>query len=263
MHESNWFWYPRKVVQPRIRFFCFPHAGAGASALPFRDWAPLLPPDVELVVVELPGRGRRFREPLLWSMPQVIDSLSASFEKVQLSTPFVFFGHSLGALIAFELARWLQSGGKPRPEFLIVSGRRAPHFPETERLSDLPEAEFLQSLRNYEGTPSQFFDNPELMTLLAAILRADFRLAEDYRCEPGPPLHVPMAALGGLGDERESHAGLLRWQDHGSAAFDCRMFPGGHFYLQDEGRREVQDYVFGVVRAVLARLRVQSLSATG
>jgi medium-chain acyl-[acyl-carrier-protein] hydrolase len=150
-----------------------------------------------------------------------------------LDLPFAFFGHSLGAIIAFEVARQLRREQRPLPVHLFISAGRAPQFRDRERVAyDLPEAEFIEELRRLNGTPAEVLENPELMQLMLPMLRADFAVAETYTYVPEPPLSCPISAYGSTDDKSVSRAELEGWRNHTTGAFSLQMFRGDHFYLQ-------------------------------
>ncbi|HYP01402.1 MAG TPA: alpha/beta fold hydrolase, partial [Pyrinomonadaceae bacterium] len=152
-----------------------------------------------------------------------------------LDRPFAFFGHSMGAMIAFELARHLRELGSPQPVHLFVSGRRAPQIPRAPRVRyDAPEPEFIEELRSLEGTPPEVFSHPELLQLMLPLLRADFSVVHTYAYTPAPPLDCPITAIGGLQDEEANHEHLEGWREHTRAAFKLRMLEGNHFFLNTE-----------------------------
>lgn len=213
----------------RIRLFCFPYAGGGAAV--FRGWGALAPPEIHVVPVHLPGRGNRFTEPALTRCDALVEQLADELEPY-MDAPFAFFGHSMGAMLAFELTRRLRAGGKALPEHLLVAGRRAPQRPSDKRkLHGLPEDEFLQELRSLDGTPDEILEHPELMELFSPILRADFELCETYAFREDEPLDLPFSAFGGLEDPDVSRDDLMAWKEHTRGPFKLRMFPGGHFFL--------------------------------
>jgi medium-chain acyl-[acyl-carrier-protein] hydrolase len=184
-----------------------------------------------VVPVHLPGRGNRFTEPALTRSDALVEQLASELEPF-LDVPFAFFGHSMGAMLAFELARRLRAGGGPLPEHLLVSGRRAPQRPRDKReLHSLPEDEFREELRSLNGTPDELLEHPELMELFSPILRADFELCETYAFHEDAPLDVPISAFGGLEDKDVSREDLTAWKEHTRGPFRLRMFPGGHFFL--------------------------------
>lgn len=213
----------------RLRLFCFPYAGGSAAV--YREWGRLLPAEIQVAAVQLPGRGSRFTERLLQRLDGVVEQLAAELAPF-MDRPFAFFGHSMGALTAFELTRHLRRAGGPLPERLVVSGRRAPQLPgERVPLHELPEEEFLDELRRLNGTPEEILESRELMELFSPVLRADFAVCETYRYAEEPPLEIPVSALGGLADPDVGREAVEAWREQTRAAFVLRMFPGGHFFL--------------------------------
>jgi medium-chain acyl-[acyl-carrier-protein] hydrolase len=149
-----------------------------------------------------------------------------------LDMPFAFFGHSMGAMISFELARLLRARRALEPAHLFISGRRAPHLPPDEPPSyGLPEPEFIEKVRELNGTPREVLEHPELMQLLLPVLRADFEMVQTYEYEPGPPLDTPVSVFGGLLDGEVSREHLEAWRGHTRGPFRLRMLPGDHFFL--------------------------------
>jgi medium-chain acyl-[acyl-carrier-protein] hydrolase len=209
--------------------FCFPYAGGGSSA--FHAWQAGLPPDVEVCLVQLPGREARLREPLFTRLDPLVQALAQSLRS-WLNVPFAFFGHSMGALISFELAYRMALQNEPGPIHLFVSGRNAPQVPDPNApIHQLPEARFIEELRHYNGTPETILQNAELMQLFIPILRADFAIIETYVYTPRAPLNCPLSVFGGLQDHLCDQAGLAAWREQTRGVFRVRMFPGGHFFL--------------------------------
>jgi medium-chain acyl-[acyl-carrier-protein] hydrolase len=211
------------------RLFCFHHAGGAATA--YRRWVSLLPRNLELICIQLPGRENRFREPFARDVESLVESLAESIVS-HLDRPFVFFGHSMGALVAFELARLLEEQGKPSPTHLAVSACPAPHLPDRRKLSHLEDSSLLEEIQRMGGSPKEFFENEELRELLLPILRADFRLCDTYRYREGPPLACSITALGGEDDPWADQDDLTAWAGHTVADFTLKVFPGDHFYFQ-------------------------------
>ena len=226
---SQWFARPKPNPQARLRLFCFPYAGG--SALAFRKWPQHLPPGVEVWAAQLPGRGSRIREPPYSSLTAMVEDLAVAI-RPHLDRPFAFFGHSMGAMISFELARLLRRQGGAAPAHLFVSGRRAPQIPDTDPPTyNLPDAELVEELRRLNGTPPEVLEHPELMGLMLPLLRADFEVVETYSYQPGPPLDCRLSAFGGLQDEDVTREHLDGWREQTTSHFAVRMFEGDHFYL--------------------------------
>ena len=224
---GNWFSSLDERPGAKVRLFCFPHAGAGASA--FRGWR--LPAEIAVCPVMLPGRESRIAETPFDSMAPLVEALSQSVGP-HLERPFVFFGHSMGAVIAFELARSLRRTGRPLPLYLLVSGARAPQFRRGHVPPPPPsDTELLDQLRHLDGTPREVLGNDELMRMMLPAMRADTTLYRNYIYVEEPPLACPIRAYGGSDDPNISRAQLEAWAAETTADFKLRMFPGGHFYL--------------------------------
>jgi medium-chain acyl-[acyl-carrier-protein] hydrolase len=215
------------------RVFCFPYAGGGPGA--FRSWSRLLDPKVGLYAIQLPGRESRIGEPPLASLPPIVEQLTpvlADEVGGAAAFPYAFFGHSLGALVAFAVCRDFHRDGIRLPDKLVVSGARAPHLPQRRPpIHALPEPEFIDELRRLEGTPEEALANAELMELLIPMLRADSAVSETYEHEERPPLPCPIVAFGGQDDEDVTVDDVLAWGMHTSSGFEHRIFPGGHFFV--------------------------------
>jgi medium-chain acyl-[acyl-carrier-protein] hydrolase len=224
-----WFSCPASRARARVQLFCFPYAGAGASI--YRDWPEALAPDVEVWFAHLPGRERRIAEPSLTSIDAIAGAASDALRGC-LFRPYALFGHSMGALIAFEVCRSLRSVTVPTPACLMASGYRAPHLPNPrEPIHDLTATEFRRKLAELAGTPPSVIANEELMELLLPTLRADFMVVDNYRHHPGPPLAASLRVYGGRADPEVPTAALEAWRQHTTGDFALTLFEGGHFFL--------------------------------
>jgi medium-chain acyl-[acyl-carrier-protein] hydrolase len=209
--------------------FCFPYAGGGASI--YRGWGSSLPGDLEVCPVQIPGRESRLREPAFDHLEPMVAAIAEALDP-HLGLPFVFFGHSMGAMIAFELARVLRRRGRPQPLHLFVSGRRAPQLPAREEpIHALPEPEFIAKLRELNGTPEEVLQHEELMKLIIPLLRTDFSVNETYEYKEEEPLQAGISAFGGLGDEEVTREDVEAWKEHTRGRFRMRMLPGDHFFI--------------------------------
>lgn len=226
---DSWIACRKPSPQARLRLFCFPYGGGGVSI--FRAWSDGLPADVEVCPVQLPGRGTRLTEPPFTRLAPLIQALAKALLPL-LDKPFVFFGHSLGALVSFELARQLRRQYAAQPVRLFISADRAPqiHYRDPP-VHSLPEGEFLSELRRLNGTPREVLEDEELRQVMLPLLRADFAVYETYRYSTEPPLDCPISAFGGLQDQRVSRGDLEAWRNQTSVSFSLRMFPGDHFFL--------------------------------
>jgi medium-chain acyl-[acyl-carrier-protein] hydrolase len=222
-----------------VRLFCFPYAGAGASV--FQAWAGELPNSIEAWTIHLPGRERRIAEAPLASIDGLVAALFEGAGEL-FRGRFAFFGHSMGVMVSFELTRLLRRRGLDMPCCLLVSALGAPHLrPHPELMADLPEPEFIAHLHKLNGTPAEVLDNPELLSLVLPMLRADFHAVETYAYAAEPPLACPIRAYGGTNDPDVPREDLEAWSLH-TGNFASRLFEGDHFYINSR-RRELIPHV--------------------
>jgi medium-chain acyl-[acyl-carrier-protein] hydrolase len=216
---------------PRHRLFCFPHAGAGAAT--YAPWPSLLPNDIEVVAIQLPGREDRLGEPAFTDAAALIRPM-VQVLRPYLRLPFSLFGHSGGALFAFELARALRARLGREPARLFVSGQPAPDLvDQLPVLHTLADADFVRAVRDLGGTAPAVADDPQLLDVVLPALRADFGLWERYRFTPGPRLSAPITAFAGNRDTRAPVDTVAAWQRHTDGAFTLTTFDGDHFFVRD------------------------------
>jgi medium-chain acyl-[acyl-carrier-protein] hydrolase len=213
---------------------CLPFAGGGAGV--FIPWAKALPEEIEVWAVRLPGRESRWKEPPATSIAAIAAELAAELAPCLADVPFAVFGHSVGSLIAFELLREFRRRGSSLPRLFIAAGRGAPQSPmRTEPIHALPEDRFLAAVAGrYQGIPKIVLEDRELLQLYLPPLRADMAANETYRYVEEAPLGVPIVAMGGLDDHTVLFEDLAAWRLQTSAAFELEMYPGGHFFLQEQ-----------------------------
>lgn len=227
-----------------LRLLCIPFAGGGTSV--FRRWVKSLPAWVEPFAAILPGRELRFSEPLVTNVRVHTAELALALGEIA-DKPWVVFGHSVGALIGFELCRQLRAAGEPMPRLFIASGAHPPHVPDPHRLHALSDPELLADLRRFGGVDPSVLEDATLMKLFLPVIRADAAVSETYSHSPGPVLSCPIAAYGGRADPLVPAELVGEWRQHTSATFRERLFDGGHFFFQEN-----QDAFFSALREDLA-----------
>lgn len=227
---NGWLILPKPNPAAAMRLFCLPYAGG--SPLVFCNWPASLPDSIEVCPIQLPGRGMRLREPPFTRLAPLLESLIPVMRPF-LDKPFALFGHSMGGLICFELARALRLRSGLEPECMFLAGRQAPPMPDrTTARYDLPEPDFIEELRHLNGTPPEILEHPELMRLLVPLLRAELELCQTYVYQPGPNLDCPLFIFGGVHDGEVSYEELKAWRPFTTGAFSVRMLPGDHFFVR-------------------------------
>jgi pyochelin biosynthesis protein PchC len=240
-------WIRRFAHSPRSdrRLICFPHAGGSASY--YFPLAQALRSRFEVLAVQYPGRQDRRAETCVDTISELAERIAGALEPLT-DVPFAFFGHSMGAIVAFEVARrlrWTPTG----PLRLFASGRRAPCRIRDERVHLRDDAGLAAQLRQAGGTDHRLLAEDEIMAAVLPATRADYKAIETYRYQPGPPLDCPITVLVGQSDPLATLDEVSAWASHTAAGFDLRVFPGGHFYL-DAHRGAVTDIIDAALRGV-------------
>jgi medium-chain acyl-[acyl-carrier-protein] hydrolase len=222
-------WFSLEKPGATTRVFCFPFSGGTGAT--YRDWKAKAPAHLEVVPVNLPGREKRFSEQPFHDLDCLIDELLKVLTP-HLDKPYAFYGHSMGALIIFELTRQIRVRGLPLPVYLFPAGYRSPEKPNPKRdIHNLADEAFVEELRGYDGTPESFFDHEALVQMMLPMLKADFAVHETYRCYQAAPLPVPIMAFFGRQDTIAKESEMAGWAAHTSAEFDLYGLPGEHFFL--------------------------------
>jgi surfactin synthase thioesterase subunit len=232
--DVSWVEHLSRNSRRKVRLFCFPFAGGSAHM--FRHWQGILPEQIDLCLVHLPGRRHLATERPFTRLDLLVDAIAQAIVP-EVFRPFAFYGHSMGALIAYELARTLRVRYDCEPTQLFLSGRRAAQLSHVGRRTyDLPDSEFLKEIESLNGTPRDLLDDPEARKLFLPLLRADFELAETYNYKPSAPLSCPMIVYGGVDDPQVSEADLAVWRQQTTGEFLLRVLPGDHFFIRSNER---------------------------
>jgi medium-chain acyl-[acyl-carrier-protein] hydrolase len=230
--KSPWLPFTKVNTNSALRLICFPYAGGSASI--FHKWQQHMSPKIEVCPVQYPGRGTRMFESSYSEFLPLVHDLVRDLVPY-LQQPFVFFGHSMGALVSFEVVRVLRNNYQVYPQHLFVSGHSAPQIPDPNPpVHNLPEPEFLEEIRKMNGTPKEALENEELMQLLLPTLRADFAACETYEYKMDDPIDCPLTVFGGLQDPDVSLEDLKAWRQQTKSSFNIYMFEGDHFFLHQQ-----------------------------
>lgn len=225
--DAGFYRYPGRA-SAEIRLFCFPFAGGNAQD--FQPLASKLPPWIEPVGIDYPGRRSRFGEAPVMRLDELVQDLAIGIRAL-LDRPFAFYGHSNGALVAFELARRLPRMYFRAPERLILGAKRSPMLGPEDPMHRLPREDFIARLRDYQGTPDQVLASTELMDVYLPILRADFALSETYQLTDPTPVEMPLHAIAGTRDALAPPWMMAAWEPLTNKSFDLSELDDGHFFL--------------------------------
>ncbi|MFF7652571.1 thioesterase II family protein [Streptomyces sp. NPDC007983] len=236
---------------PAVRLVCFPHAGGSATS--FLPFVRALPDEVEMSAVQYPGRQERRSDPLIGTIEGLVEPVAGALAGYG-DRPLVLFGHSMGAIVAYEVARTLQQRGAA-PAALVVSGRRSPttHRPMTVHLHD--DDRLLAELRSLDGTDESLLADPELLQLVLPAIRNDYRAVGTYTHRPGAALECPLTVFTGTDDPNVTAAEAAAWEDVAAAGTRRRTFPGGHFFPYQRTEEVCEALVDSLAPLLLAGAR--------
>ena len=247
LKRNPWFFrFGNESNEAKLRLICFPFAGGSASF--FHSWQALLADQIELIAIELPGRASRISEAFINNGEELLDQLE-KLDELYKDKPFAFFGHSMGAHIAFELARRLEKNKLTLPVHLFVSGRQAPQLKSKKKiLHVLPEDEFIKEIASLNGMPKDVLENEELMELVSPVLREDCKLLETWGYVESEKLKVKITAMFGDEDPSANKDTVKEWAKLSSEDFNTNNFPGDHFFINTDKH--------AVVAAIKAELEI-------
>jgi medium-chain acyl-[acyl-carrier-protein] hydrolase len=253
-------WFTNFSPRPsaELTLFCFPYAGGGAST--YRNWAKLLPAEIEVIAIQLPGRESRFVEPHPDSFAKLVEEVVEAIAP-RLIRPFAFFGHSMGAYLSYETAcRLTDIGCGKRLEKIFVSGASAPNARDSKPpLYDLPDDKFIDALRDLNGTSDLILENQELTALLIPTVRADMKLLETHSFGDPVVLPIPICAFGGLEDDA-TLLQLKSWGSYTSGAIELEMFAGDHFFIDSAINQVLKSVAFRLRGSIPPRIAFRSVA---
>jgi len=229
----------RERSSAEVKLFCFPYAGAGVSS--YHTFCNLLPGHIIPYVARLPGRETTRQQPALTDIKDIVALLSKAILPALGSSPVFFWGHSMGALLAFEVARLLPD--EFSPECLIISGHSAPQIPVAPKpipVAEMDDSQFIRLVQSYGGMPEAILDNPDILQLVLPQLRSDLIALEMYRYVPGEPLESDISCINGKSDHMVNHNKILPWQEQTAGEFTSRWLPGSHFFINEHRLALVQ-----------------------
>lgn len=253
---GGWIVGPPGGPPPALRLFCLPHVGGSASV--YEPWRGALGEDVEVCPVELPGRQTRMRDRAFTRIEPLVDALASTIAD-ELDVPYALFGHSLGALVAFELARELRRRGAAEPCVLFASGGPAPRLARVRPpVHDAPDDRVIALLQALGGLPDDVLDEPELLRPFLPTIRADFAVFETYEYRPEPPLTCPVVVFTGADDVEVPLDRVAPWSAESTGRFTSHVLPGDHFFVQT-----ARPALLDLVRGALAGYAHRPLDARG
>lgn len=237
-NHRDWYLEYKKNPQADVRLFCFHHSGGAASF--YFPWVESLSSNIELLAIQLPGRENRFSEPLMNDLKDILNSLTEAFH-VYKDKPFFTFGHSLGALIAFEFALSIRNHYAVSPCHMIISSTKAPHLPfRMKPLSNLDHNTLKKELEIYNGIDERIRQNDELLNLFLPIIKSDFSIYESHHYAKSEPFSCDILAISGGDDKTVTTEEILAWSDYTMGKFKHLSFPGGHFYLKEHQKQIIE-----------------------
>ncbi|MFH9819127.1 thioesterase II family protein [Streptomyces sp. NPDC017230] len=225
----------RPATENGVRLVCLPHAGGSASF--YYALSKALTPSVDVLAVQYPGRQDRRHEPNIDSLPELADRIFEVTRHLDDDRPLALFGHSMGAVLAYEVALRMRDAGLPTPVRLFASGRRAPSRDRDERLHLGSDAELLAEVRRLGGPHAALLAEPDVRDMIMPAIRSDYRAVENYRCASGQRLRCPVTVLTGDSDPRVSIDEATAWEEHTTGPTEVEVFPGGHFFPLDQNAR--------------------------
>lgn len=232
---NTWITCPKPQNKAKLRLFCLPFAGGGASL--YRPWTTALAPDIEVCPIQLPARENRYSEKPITDAYQLAETIATQIIPFT-DRPYAIFGHSMGALLAYEVARVLENQKIRPPEVLFLSAHRAPHMPrKRDLLHSLPDAQFIQSLKQYGGFPEEILNNQEFIDFILPTMRSDMTLCDLYAfTKREVSIQTPFEVFAGVDDREAGPSEMESWSEHTQGQANLTVFDGGHFFLRTHSK---------------------------
>jgi medium-chain acyl-[acyl-carrier-protein] hydrolase len=242
---NSWITCPKKQPNAKIRLFCLPFAGGGASL--YRPWAAALAPEIEVCPIQPPGRENRYSEKVITDAYEMANAIAAQMLPF-IDRPYAIFGHSMGALLSFEITKVLQSQKKRPPEILFLSAHRAAHLPrKRDPLHALPDSQFIESLKQYGGFPEEILNNQEFIDFILPTMRSDMTLCDLYTFKQSEtPIMTPLEMYAGEDDREAGPSEMSAWSEHTSSESNLTTFKGGHFFLRTHSQEVLEKIAFRI-----------------
>ena len=237
---NSWITCPKKQPNAKIRLFCLPFAGGGASL--YRPWSTALAPEIEVCPIQLPGRENRYSEKSITDAYEMAGAITAQMLPF-IDRPYAIFGPSMGALLSFEITRLLQSQKRRPPEILFLSAHRAAHLPrKRDPLHALPDSQFIESLKQYGGFPEEILNNQDFIDFVLPTMRSDMTLCDLYAFKPiESPIVTPLEMYAGEDDREAGPNEMTAWSEHSSGESNLTTFKGGHFFLRTHSQELLEN----------------------
>lgn len=253
MLHNPWFYVPQPNYEAKMRLFCFPYAGGTAEI--YYDWQYEMPEEIEMVAIHYPGHIQRSKEKLFTRLSRLVESIGEEIEQYT-DKPYAFFGHSMGALIAYELSRHFASEGRKMPEYLFLSARRSPCLPVIHPcIHKLTTEECISVMRGFNMIPEEVIDNKTMIEKILPVIKADFEMIETWQFDAKTSLlDIPISAFGGTNDSLATKKDIEAWEKMTSAKFNAYFFPEKHFFiLNDEVRTHLIKILVKMLEPILKR----------
>lgn len=245
--ESPWFLIPKPNKKADLRLFCFTYAGGNAEV--YHGWTDYLPENVEMIAIQYPGRMKRVNEKPFTRMTELVKSIAEEI-KPYINKPFAFMGHSMGALIAYELARHNRNMGYPMPRHLFLAARKAPHIQNVHpHIHKMSTEECISIIRSYDAVPEAVINNKELFALILPVIKGDFEMIETWEYEEDS-LETPITAFGGINDTLANRQDMEAWKRFTTSDFKTYIFPEKHFFIHNE---EVKKTMIAIISKTLQK----------